>query len=93
MLSRTLSRLSKNIQLVDGLRSHNKPVPNRPEWNLINNFTITLGEAVVESATVPEDPGLWLGCIDAHFNDTELFEAELPLFVGDRPFRDQRSAR
>lgn len=57
-------------------------VPNSPKWALLNDFTITLNEAVVESATLPEDPADYQPCDDAYFNNTELFESKLPVFVG-----------
>lgn len=57
-------------------------VPNSNKWNLLNDFTITVGEAVVESTTLPENQAEYLPCSDAHLNDTEIFEAKLPLFAG-----------
>lgn len=57
-------------------------VPNSTKWALLNDFTITLSEAVVESATLPKDPADYQACDDAYFNNSELFESKLPVFVG-----------
>lgn len=57
-------------------------VPNDLKWSLINDFTITLSEAAVESASLPNDPAEQLPCSDAHFNDTEVFETKLPIAAG-----------
>lgn len=54
------------------VESRSFEVPNSADWSLIKDFTITLDEAVVESAVVPEDPSEQLSCSDAHLNDAAL---------------------
>jgi hypothetical protein len=48
-------------------------------WPGIDNFTITLSEAVVESASLPSDAADYLTCEDDSANDAEVFEERGPV--------------
>jgi hypothetical protein len=49
------------------------------DWPGIQNFKITLGEAVVESASLPADTADYLACEDDSANDAEVFEERGPV--------------
>jgi hypothetical protein len=48
------------------------------DWPLLNDFTITLEHAQVDTASLPEDPTDHLACQDNDYNNTEIFEDEVP---------------
>lgn len=52
---------------------------NNENWPGISKFTITLSEAVVESASLPADAADYLGCEDDSANDAEVFEERGPV--------------
>jgi hypothetical protein len=47
-------------------------------WSLLKDFTITLEHAQVNSVSLPGDPDDYLACYDNDFNNTEIFEDEVP---------------
>jgi hypothetical protein len=49
------------------------------DWPGIKNFTISLSEAVVESASLPADAADYLTCEDDSANDAEVFEERGPV--------------
>lgn len=52
------------------------------KWPLLSDFTITLESAAVTSASPPEDEADYLDCVDASFNNTEVFEDSVPSSPG-----------
>jgi hypothetical protein len=53
-------------------------------WPLLNNFTITLEHSQVDSVSLPQDPADYLVCYDNDYNNTEIFEDEVPTTPGFR---------
>lgn len=53
-----------------------------PDWPLLDDFTVTLDPAEVESASLPEDPDNYLSCEDNDVNNTEIFEDFVPTSPG-----------
>jgi hypothetical protein len=47
-------------------------------WALLNDFTITLEHSQVNSVSLPLDPADYLACHDNDYNNTEIFEDEVP---------------
>jgi hypothetical protein len=52
------------------------------DWPLLNAFTITLEHSQVDAASLPEDPADYLACHDNDYNNTEVFEDEVPTTPG-----------
>lgn len=52
------------------------------DWTLLNDFTITLEHSQVDSATLPAGPADYLSCQDNDYNNTEIFEDEVPTTPG-----------
>lgn len=48
------------------------------EWNMLENFTITLNSAAVNSVWLPAIPEDYQECYDNDFNNTEWFEDAVP---------------
>jgi hypothetical protein len=48
------------------------------DWLLLKDFTITLEHSQVDSASLPQDPADYLTCEDNDYNNTEIFEDEVP---------------
>jgi hypothetical protein len=53
-------------------------------WALLNDFTITLEHGKVSSVSLPGDPDAHLACHDNNYNNTEIFEDEIPSTPGFR---------
>jgi hypothetical protein len=52
------------------------------DWSLLNDFTITMEHAQVSSVSLPGDPADYLACHDNDYNNTEIFEDEVPSTPG-----------
>jgi len=52
------------------------------DWYMLNDFTITLEHPQVDSASLPEDPADYLACQDNDYNNTEIFEDDVPTTPG-----------
>jgi hypothetical protein len=52
------------------------------DWSLLNDFTITMEHAQVRSVSLPGDPADYLACHDNDYNNTEIFEDEVPSTPG-----------
>jgi hypothetical protein len=52
------------------------------DWLMLNDFTITLESSQVDSVSLPQDPADNLACQDNDYNNTEIFEDEVPTTPG-----------
>ena len=51
-------------------------------WSMLENFTITLEEAIVTTTTLPESKDQFITCFDNNFNNSEVFEEIVPVSPG-----------
>lgn len=58
-------------------------VPNEPGWQVvIQDFTITVKSGGVVDVRLPDDPDEYIDCVDAGYNDVEVFESNVPASPG-----------